>query len=325
MEIELAEREAEELCYPRDLLRPLSSTRFGDEILFMNSKVEDAVDFNEGDRELSLGLSLGGCFAMNPRETRLLRSSSTAMVSVFPNEVDFTLSLAPLGRACSLPVEAEEEHLKRKEMQGLKRMEAKRKRLEKRRQPVEVGSGDTKEDGWIGETNDSILLRWDMGSRGSEAEVEMAQLEAMRRRISVFNGRGLQGSKASNLSSSSAVPSIPGTIQRTVSAPQLPPLLRSLKSLQEDDEVLNRMTGNLNGSKATGRSIMANMPCVSTKCGGLNGRAIEGFLYKYAKGEVRIVCVCHGSFHSPAEFIKHAGGGDVENPLRHIVVSPSPH
>jgi hypothetical protein len=39
---------------------------------------------------------------------------------------------------------------------------------------------------------------------------------------------------------------------------------------------------------------------------------------------VSIMCVCHGKFHSPAEFVKHAGGGDVSNPLRHIVVNPSP-
>jgi len=72
------------------------------------------------------------------------------------------------------------------------------------------------------------------------------------------------------------------------------------------------------------KNVLADMPCVSTG-GGHNGKRVEGFLYRYRKGEeVRIVCVCHGSFLTPAEFIKHAGGGDVENPLRHIVVNPSP-
>ncbi|KAH0455039.1 hypothetical protein IEQ34_016963 [Dendrobium chrysotoxum] len=326
MEIELAEQEAEELSYPRDLLRRLSGTRCSEELLPVNGKAEDAEDFDEGDTELSLGLSLGGCFTVKPRETRLLRSSSTAVTSMFPNEVNFTLSSAPLARSCSLPVEAEDEHLKRKDMQGLKRMEVKRKRLEKRtstRLPMEMASGDRKEEGWIGGTNGGILLRWDMGAAGCGMEVDVAQLKATRRRSSDFNERGLQGSKTSNLSSSSTVPSIPDTDQKSVAVPPLPPLLRSLKSFQED-EVLKRMTGNLNGSKDIGRNIIAEMPCVSTRGEGPNGKRIEGFLYKYTKGEIRIVCVCHGSTHTPAEFIKHAGGGDVENPLRHIVVSPTP-
>jgi hypothetical protein len=72
------------------------------------------------------------------------------------------------------------------------------------------------------------------------------------------------------------------------------------------------------------RIMMREMPAVSTK-GIPNGNRVEGFLYKYRKGEeVRIVCVCHGSFLTPAEFVKHAGGGDVTNPLRHIVVNPAP-
>lgn len=70
-----------------------------------------------------------------------------------------------------------------------------------------------------------------------------------------------------------------------------------------------------------GKRRAADMPYVSTR----DGNRIEGFLYRYRKGEeVKIVCVCHGLFLSPAEFVKHGGGGDVDNPLRHIVVNPSP-
>ncbi|ONK64696.1 uncharacterized protein A4U43_C07F28930 [Asparagus officinalis] len=79
------------------------------------------------------------------------------------------------------------------------------------------------------------------------------------------------------------------------------------------------------GVKEMERSMMEEMPCVSTKGDGPNGRRVEGFLYRYRKGEeVRIVCVCHGTFLTPAEFVKHAGGGDVVHPLRHIVVNPAP-
>ncbi|EEF34757.1 hypothetical protein RCOM_1025320 [Ricinus communis] len=80
-----------------------------------------------------------------------------------------------------------------------------------------------------------------------------------------------------------------------------------------------------NGAEEMGRNVLEDMPCVSTKGDGPNGKRIEGFLYRYRKGEeVRIVCVCHGSFLSPAEFVKHAGGGDVAHPLKHIVVNPYP-
>ena len=97
----------------------------------------------------------------------------------------------------------------------------------------------------------------------------------------------------------------------------------------------NKLTVAENGTKEVVRDVLEDMPYVSTKGDGPNGKHIEGFLYQYRKGEeVRIVCVCHGSFLSPAEFVRHASGGggggggggdgDVEQPLKHIVVHPSP-
>ncbi|XP_015582019.2 uncharacterized protein LOC8286095 [Ricinus communis] len=65
------------------------------------------------------------------------------------------------------------------------------------------------------------------------------------------------------------------------------------------------------------------MPCVSTTGNGPNGKTINGFLHRYTKTEVSIICVCHGSSFSPAEFVQHAGGTDVSHPLRHITVIPS--
>lgn len=77
-------------------------------------------------------------------------------------------------------------------------------------------------------------------------------------------------------------------------------------------------------AKESGMNSLEDMPCVFTKGDGPNGRRIEGILYKYGKGEeVRIMCVCHGSFHSPAGFVKHAGGTDITHPLKHIVVNPN--
>ncbi|KAL6500000.1 hypothetical protein OROGR_027910 [Orobanche gracilis] len=62
------------------------------------------------------------------------------------------------------------------------------------------------------------------------------------------------------------------------------------------------------------------MPCVSTTGNGPNGRTVRGFLYKYTKTEVSIVCVCHGSSFSPAGFVEHAGGVDISHPLKHITI-----
>lgn len=69
------------------------------------------------------------------------------------------------------------------------------------------------------------------------------------------------------------------------------------------------------------KNMISNMPCVSTR-DGPDGKRINGFLYRCKSGEeLKIICVCHGEFLSPAEFVKHGGGGDVENPLRHIVIN----
>lgn len=91
-----------------------------------------------------------------------------------------------------------------------------------------------------------------------------------------------------------------------------------------EEEPPKKIARRASGMKEMERNMMEEMPCVSTRGEGPNGRRIEGFLYKYRKGEeVRIVCVCHGSFLTPAEFVRHAGGGDVAHPLKHIVVNPS--
>ncbi|XP_006848485.2 uncharacterized protein LOC18438233 [Amborella trichopoda] len=68
---------------------------------------------------------------------------------------------------------------------------------------------------------------------------------------------------------------------------------------------------------------LPHMPCVSATGDGPDGKTINGFLYRYTKGEISIVCVCHGSFLSPAEFVRHAGVTDVSQPLKHIIMAPT--
>nr|XP_043637642.1 ninja-family protein Os03g0419100 [Erigeron canadensis] len=70
-------------------------------------------------------------------------------------------------------------------------------------------------------------------------------------------------------------------------------------------------------------SFLARMPCVSTTGNGPNGKRVRGFLYRYTKNEVTIVCICHGQSFSPGEFVEHAGGVDVVHPLKHITIFPT--
>lgn len=83
-----------------------------------------------------------------------------------------------------------------------------------------------------------------------------------------------------------------------------------------------RPTGNGNGVNGS-LLPFAQMPCVTSTGNGPEGKTVNGFLYRYSKSEISIICVCHGTSFSPAEFIAHAGGTNVSHPLRQITVVPS--
>lgn len=297
--------------------------------------------------ELSLGLSLGGCFgassgrdAKKPR-LQLARSSSIGSMCSLPaggggagSENDklaaATPAPAPLMRTSSLPAETEEERWRRREMQSLKRLQAKRKRLERRNS---MNSG--KSGGGAGDAQEPLYpsafqLRRSVVSQGSTSSgipdqggSAAAAAAAEARSTSSMETSSDNNNNGSNQSKSlpppaptpAGKPPAPPPNGTAKEQPPPPPPLRTLRSLT----MRTTSTGDLR------KSMMEDMPMVSSKVDGPNGKKIDGFLYKYRKGEeVRIVCVCHGNFLTPAEFVKHAGGGDVTNPLRHIVVNPSP-
>lgn len=265
--------------------------------------------------ELSLGLSLGGCFGAEPSQEgrrsadpRLQRSSSVASICSLPAATTGTScgaqdagpAAAPppdLLRTSSLPAEYMEDRLRRRAMQSQRRLEAKRKRLERRNsmssgRPVPAAGG--RDDGLEHTVPSGFQLRRSVAltTAGSPTPSRPQQGPADRR---AAEATGPDGAACHD-------------------EPQpLPLRLRTLRSLT----MRTASTGDL-------RSAMAeDMPMVSYKAEGPGGRKTDGFLYKYRKGEeVRIVCVCHGSFLTPAEFVEHAGGGEVPNPLRHIVVNP---
>lgn len=128
--------------------------------------------------------------------------------------------------------------------------------------------------------------------------------------------------------SPAAVATAPNSIPRTQTSVEDGPLADkgrvpttqtpSPKEIKVETGKPPKPTGPTNQEKL----MLAQMPCVSVTGNGPNGKTITGFLYTYTKAEVSIVCVCHGASFSPAGFVEHAGGVDVEHPLRHIRVVP---
>ncbi|KAF8399602.1 hypothetical protein HHK36_015471 [Tetracentron sinense] len=367
--------------FPRDLLQRFTAG---------NHRPNEFASTSEDNEEieLNLGLSLGGCFGVDPEEKKkLIRSSSIAGFMITPVREDDGSAPLPIGspaimRASSLPTEIEEEQRKRKEMQTLRRMEAKRKRSEKQRnfragkdraslesnceedkRPEDEGVMAINLKGKLESFTDSLVGKQQqkyMVKNGLSPSVgpplvlptwaAAARLAVLAGGINTKNGKessqgsvGSQGSSSSGISEFDSLP-VPGLSNCT--EVRSPSSIQSLPEQSQQKPVVTLGTSTSaksskfagvemenpskkpkvveDGVMEMGKNMMEEMPCVSTRGDGPNGRRVEGFLYKYRKGEeVRIVCVCHGSFLSPAEFVKHAGGGDVAHPLRHIVVSPS--
>ncbi|XP_057461981.1 ninja-family protein AFP2-like isoform X2 [Actinidia eriantha] len=329
--------------FPRDLLQRFMASNNQSQFTSMCREEEEREEI-----ELNLGLSLGGRFGVDKSEKKkLMRSSSIAgSIPIVRDDFDAVtpppVSVPGLMRTSSLPAETEEEWRKRKELQTLRRMEAKRRRLEKQK-----SLRSEKEGGGGGGS----------GGRGLRREIEQyvgaANGFGLRAARAAAGGSGQgfvqpsgsvesQGGSSSGMSESDSKP-----VQGSSSCGEASP--SSIRSLQErsNQEAIGSSgtKGRENANKSvtdteksppkrlevlerrareTGSNSVDNMPCVFTQGDGPNGRRIDGILYKYGKGEeVRIMCVCHGSFLSPAEFVKHAGGTDVAHPLKHIVINPS--
>lgn len=281
--------------YPIDLLKNFGAS--GD------SPPSSAI----GDVELGLGLSLNGRFGTEPRNKKIARSNSVStfnILSLEQNEFETAKNESSvLKRTCSLPVETAEEVMRKKKMQSLKRLEAKRKRCEKIAAKSNDDGSNTKNGCMIKKENSGQFvcndeIRWKRSSQGST---------------------GSQGSSASAVSDMENK-----SVQEDKSSAQVN-TKKETENSSPNKKHCTLARSRSNGVREMDKNFMEEMPCVSTRGEGPNGRRIEGFLYQYRKGEeVRIVCVCHGSFLTPAEFVKHAGGGDVAHPLRHIVVSTAP-
>ncbi|KAI3861817.1 hypothetical protein MKX03_027422 [Papaver bracteatum] len=348
--------------YPKDLLqRFMAGNHFPTEFAAKTEETE------EDDEEIELNLSLGGCFGVNPSEKKRLMRSSSISVSGLSNlfkdeeEGNNSCSAASLIRTCSLPVvvATEEERRKRKELQSLRRLEAKRKRSEKQKNCTRVNynkdsqqekmqqqqDNDKQKNGLFSSSSMAISFRGpNWGSNPtlgrnidingvpplppSPVSVSMnSQASSSSGGSDEIHGRPVPGmNSSSEMRSPMSSQSFKEHIEQKPVMPPAPTTPSEKPSSGTDVKMENTSYSPPKVAETGSREMgMEEMPCVSTTGNGPNGKRIEGFLYKYRKGEeVRIVCVCHGSFLTPAEFVKHAGGIDVTHPLRHITVSQTP-
>ncbi|GJX17140.1 ninja-family protein AFP3-like protein [Tanacetum coccineum] len=282
---------------------------------------KEKVDHEEENIELSLGLSLNGKYGIEKRRmdnnnNMLIRASSvvTDMTSFLTDDQ----TTSSLTRTCSLPVEMmeDDEFRRKKEMQSLRRFEAKRKRVEKMKNGTNC---EVKKKRCLVNGNNQVTKSFlpplprmpSVGSPGSGGSSGVSDLESL-----PFSGINKDTDSKSTSQQSVSQQISNSNLYRSNSV--------ASKPVPEKFTITSSQNVDRNRSKdETLKMMLSDMPCVSTKGDGINGNKIEGFLYRYRKGEeVRIVCVCHGSFLTPAEFVKHGGGGDVEHPLRHIVVNP---
>ncbi|XP_073126395.1 ninja-family protein AFP3-like [Henckelia pumila] len=304
-----------------DLLKNkfVSRNRFSNE----NVKLEEEED---GEIELGLGLSMNGRFGVDPARKKLRRASSISnlvfAVGVADNgsrhkgRVAALEAHASLARTCSLPTQPEDwRH--RKALESTRSMEARKKRMEKLKNVRMVKDVEIYAEEGNNGSNDVATVKDNVRIIGNG---NLNLVENVK--------QASQGSIGSQRSGSSGISD--GQSQSTEGAKQVAEVKSSSgsKSVQERNEQKDTSEAAVRGAKGPNiahQNAMQDMPFVSTKAYGPNGTKVDGFLYRYKKGEdVRIVCVCHGMFLSPAEFVKHGGGGDVEHPLKHIVVNPSP-
>ncbi|KAL8161457.1 hypothetical protein V2J09_012946 [Rumex salicifolius] len=330
--------------HPRDLFHSFLTT---DPIATQNGRnlpENSAIEEQREDKEieLKLGLSLGGRFGVDKSHSGLVRASSIAGTVPTFREVESSSAVsekvAALARTSSLPAETEDEWRRRKEMQSLRRMEARRRRSEKQKNTkdnpgIQSGSSDFNlkrqlsgqpekmipgsgfestvrikgKGGFIGSLQG--LLAQQQQQQGNS----QGSGESLGGCSSGFSGPHLGSNSCGETRSPASAHS---TQERGIQDPKL--VSPSNKQPETSDHKKKKKEGEPGGG-------IEDMPCVFTIGDGPNGRKVEGILYKYCKGEeIRIMCVCHGSFFSPAEFVKHAGGRDVDQPLKHIVVNPSP-
>lgn len=273
---------------------------------------------SEPHLDLSLRLSLGGAYSEHFKEKSITRSSSVAGLMTKKVNAGESNSALPgiflsLTRSCSLPLGRQ---------QGLvKRLLEKQKRC--RATPEEEKYSAEA----VPRSPPSGVTDWAVSSAAQSAALCRAIVKL--KTEGYVSGKrkleGLEGVAAEKGATGSQ--SLANQNPKDTEPVVIPGAPSNGKSDKLSETKLENPAKKIKVSNGcfqhNGIDVMKQMPSVTTTGDGPNGKRIEGVLYKYMKGQVSIVCVCHGSFLSPAEFVKHAGGKDVENPMKHINVCPT--
>ncbi|KAE8684006.1 Mitochondrial import receptor subunit TOM5 [Hibiscus syriacus] len=262
------------------------------------------------EANLNLRLSLGGIYGTGyTKQNPLTRSSSIAGEVVKRNFIDQAgdttpKSYLPMPRSCSLPVQVERSRrvVSVKELRLMKRAEAKKRAEEKHRNAMK---GTDKERFLTAATAAPCFPAGVPAWAAAKNPAFNRAIDTTKKGFG--NSEGVGAASSSNL--------IKSELGITSGAANFVKL--ELKETESENTTKKAKLSN-SWIQDEGMEVMKAMPTVSTTC--LDGRKIQGFLYKYTKEQVIIVCVCHGHFLSPEEFVKHAGGRDVENPIKHIKV-----
>ncbi|GMJ05811.1 LITTLE NINJA, ABI five binding protein 2 [Hibiscus trionum] len=272
--------------------------------------------------DLTLRLSLGGIYGTGTgsytEQNPLTRSSTITgqVVGLKTNLVELAENTMPEGydlsldRSCSLPVIVESSKrvmpVNVKESRMMRRAEAKRRAEEKQRNAMKAAD------------RERLPMPPPPPPRSPPAEfpawavASAARNPALLRAIAkIKEFRNSQGSSSNLMKSGPVITSDAVATGNFVK--------RAPEKIESENPTKKAKLPN-GRIQDDGMAIMKQMPSVTTTGDGPNGRKIEGILYKYNKEQVHIVCVCHGKFLSPEEFVMHAGGTDVANPMKHITV-----
>ncbi|KAF2312866.1 hypothetical protein GH714_040921 [Hevea brasiliensis] len=311
---------------PKDVLKrfsPLENPKETTQLLTREIKQEKP--------DINLGLSLGGIYGENSNKKPLTRSSSIIGLltpNKDPEELDSPLpkSFLSLSRSCSMPTEAEQEQRKATLMALARRRTESTDRFMTERSRKGVTDKEKSPTREPMPSSPSKIAAWAAASAANSPALCRALVQ-IKRQASLYGNRKLEGEEGSaagqGVSSSKSL-----QMQKDAeSKVMLGRTISNGKPVKDAETKLENPSKKIklenNGFQDNGMDVMKQMPSVTTTGDGPDGKKIEGFLYKYRKGTVSIVCVCHGSFLSPAEFVKHAGGKDVPNPMKHITVCSS--
>ncbi|XP_040988679.1 ninja-family protein AFP3-like isoform X2 [Juglans microcarpa x Juglans regia] len=275
--------------------------------------------------DLSLGLSLGGVHLEHFKEKPVIRSSSNAgMITEKVNTGEPNSAMQGIffsfQRSCSLPVENKQREIMIKDLPAKKRIEAQRSLVEKQRKG---GMAAIEKENPSAEKAVPPSPTYDVAAW---AVASAARSPALCRAIGKIKAEGqIYGKRKLKAKVDTSSLSLPNPME--TKPVFIPEATEKGKSVKLSKRKLKKPSKKVKVSKGcfqdNGMDVMKQMPSVTTTGDGPNGKRIEGFLYRYTKSQVSIVCVCHGSSLSPAEFVKHAGGKDVKHPLKHITVFPS--